>query len=110
MTLLNERQRSEEMNEMEPETTVGERVLIVEDDPATRSGLAELVQAWGFQTAEAAEGEEAMRKVTTFRPAIIVSDLVMMKLAEDALKKSDFENAKKLAEKVESTAKELGAR
>ena len=57
-----------------------ERVLIVEDDPATRSGLSELVQAWGFQTEEAGEGEEAMRKVTTFRPAIIVSDLVMPKM------------------------------
>ena len=56
------------MNDIEVESTVGERVLIVEDDPATRSGLAELVQAWGFQTAEAADGEEAMRKVTTFRP------------------------------------------
>ena len=31
----------------------GERVLIVEDDPSTRSGLAELVQAWGFVTDEA---------------------------------------------------------
>jgi DNA-binding NtrC family response regulator len=59
---------------------VGERVLIVEDDPPTRSGLAELVQAWGFQTDEAADGEEAMRKVTTFRPAIIVSDLVMPRM------------------------------
>src|SRR6476661_2269306 len=59
---------------------LGERVLIVEDDPATRSGLAELVQAWGFQTDEAADGEEAMRKVTTFRPAIIVSDLVMPRM------------------------------
>ena len=68
------------MNDIEPETTVGERVLIVEDDPATRTGLAELVQAWGFQTAEAAEGEEAMRKVTTFRPAIVVSDLVMPRM------------------------------
>src|SRR5687767_15402579 len=57
-----------------------ERVLIVEDDPATRTGLAELVQAWGFQTDEAADGEEAMRKVTTFRPAIIVSDLVMPRM------------------------------
>jgi DNA-binding NtrC family response regulator len=55
-------------------------VLIVEDDPATRSGLAELVQAWGFLTDEAADGEEAMRKVTTFRPAIIVSDLVMPRM------------------------------
>jgi DNA-binding NtrC family response regulator len=57
-----------------------ERVLIVEDDPATRSGLAELVQAWGFQTDEAPDGEEALRKVTTFRPAIIVSDLVMPRM------------------------------
>jgi outer membrane biosynthesis protein TonB len=30
--------------------------------------------------------------------------------AQEALKKSDFDNAKKLAEKVESTARELGAR
>ena len=58
----------------------GERVLIVEDDPATRTGLAELVQAWGFQTDEAANGEEALQKVTTFRPAIIVSDLVMPRM------------------------------
>ena len=58
----------------------GERVLIVEDDPATRSGLAELVQAWGFQTDEAPDGEEALKKVTLFRPAIIVSDLVMPRM------------------------------
>jgi len=58
----------------------GERVLIVEDDPATRSGLAELVQAWGFQTDEASDGEEGFRKVTSFRPAIIVSDLVMPRM------------------------------
>src|SRR5688572_1522088 len=58
----------------------GERVLIVEDDPSTRTGLAELVQAWGFVTDEAPDGEEALRKVTTFRPAIIVSDLVMPRM------------------------------
>jgi DNA-binding NtrC family response regulator len=66
--------------ETEAQSLAGERVLIVEDDPATRSGLAELVQNWGFQTDEAADGEEAMRKVTTFRPAIIVSDLVMPRM------------------------------
>jgi DNA-binding NtrC family response regulator len=58
----------------------GERVLIVEDDPATRSGLAELVQAWGFNTDEAPDGEEGLRRVTSFRPAIIVSDLVMPRM------------------------------
>ena len=63
---------------LDPST--GERVLIVEDDPSTRTGLAELVQAWGFITDEAADGEEALRKVTTFRPAIIVSDLVMPRM------------------------------
>jgi DNA-binding NtrC family response regulator len=70
---------------MEEETltngeAAGERVLIVEDDPATRSGLAELVRAWGFQTDEAPDGEDALRRVTSFRPAIIVSDLVMPRM------------------------------
>src|SRR3954471_19794026 len=61
-------------------TAISERVLIVEDDPATRVGLTELVGAWGFQTEEAANGEEAMQKITSFRPAIIVSDLVMPRM------------------------------
>jgi DNA-binding NtrC family response regulator len=67
---------------MEEQTvsTAGERVLIVEDDTPTRTGLAELVQAWGYHTDEAPDGEEAMRKMTTFRPAIIVSDLVMPRM------------------------------
>ena len=66
----------------------GERVLIVEDDPATRTGLAELVQNWGFQTDEAADGEEALRRVTSFRPAIIVSDLVMPRMGGHELLKT----------------------
>src|SRR5260370_38728327 len=60
---------------------VSERVLIVEDDPATRVGLAELVGGCGFQTGEAANGEEAMDKITAFRPAIIVSDAAMPRMA-----------------------------
>ncbi len=56
---------------------VPERVLIVEDDAVTRIGLAELVRAWGYDTDEAASGEEALRKLTGFRPSIIISDLVM---------------------------------
>jgi DNA-binding NtrC family response regulator len=71
---------SKSMEETILSDTPGERVLIVEDDPATRSGLAELVQAWGYQTDEAADGEDALRKVTNFRPAIIVSDLVMPRM------------------------------
>ena len=76
----------EAINELQ--SSAGERVLIVEDDPATRSGLAELVQAWGFQTEEAQDGEEALKKVTTFRPAIIVSDLVMPRMGGRELLRS----------------------
>jgi DNA-binding NtrC family response regulator len=62
---------------LDPESA---RVLIVEDDRATRAGLTELVRAWGFITEGAADGEEGLQKVTTFRPAVIVSDLVMPRL------------------------------
>jgi DNA-binding NtrC family response regulator len=63
------------------ESHSSERVLIVEDDPATRSGLTELVRAWGFTAEEAADGAEALEKITAFRPSIIVTDLVMPRMS-----------------------------
>ena len=50
------------------------------------------------------------RQVQKAKKAVFDDAHNMLKLAEEALKKSDFDNAKKLAEKVESTARELGAR
>jgi DNA-binding NtrC family response regulator len=64
----------------EARSAAGERVLIVEDDRATRVGLAELVRTWGFTTDTAADGEEALQKITSFRPAIVVTDLVMPRM------------------------------
>ncbi len=61
-------------------TTSGERVLIVEDEPTTRLGLTELVSTWGFTTDSAADGQEALQRITTFRPSIIISDLVMPRM------------------------------
>jgi DNA-binding NtrC family response regulator len=61
-------------------TTTAERVLIVEDEPSTRLGLTELVRTWGFTTDAAADGEEALQRITAFRPSIIISDLVMPRL------------------------------
>ncbi len=58
----------------------GERVLVVEDEPATRLGLTELVRTWGFTTESAADGEEALQRITSFRPSIIISDLVMPRM------------------------------
>jgi DNA-binding NtrC family response regulator len=56
---------------------VAERVLVVEDDPAARVGLEQLLKRWGFVAEAAADGREALEKVTTFRPAIVITDLVM---------------------------------
>src|SRR5216110_2864959 len=59
---------------------VSERVLIVEDEPAARVGLEQLVKSWGFLAESAGDGEEALDKVTTFRPAIVITDLVMPRM------------------------------
>src|SRR5256712_8824132 len=59
---------------------VAERVLIVEDDTAARVGLEQLVKSWGFVAESAADGEDALAKVTSFRPAIVISDLVMPRM------------------------------
>jgi DNA-binding NtrC family response regulator len=58
----------------------GERVLVVEDDRATRAGLTELLRAWGYTADDAADGEEGLRRFTEFRPAVVVSDLVMPRM------------------------------
>jgi len=55
----------------------GERVLVVEDDEAARLGLVELVRTWGFVAEEAVDGEDALAKIDSFRPAIVLTDLVM---------------------------------
>src|ERR687883_494735 len=60
--------------------SVAERVLIVEDDTAARVGLEQLVKSWGFVAESAADGEEALEKVTSFRPAIVITDLVMPRM------------------------------
>src|SRR5438105_4953061 len=59
---------------------VAERVLIVEDEAAARVGLEQLVQSWGFLAESAGDGEDALEKVTSFRPAIVITDLVMPRL------------------------------
>jgi len=65
---------------VESTSSVGERVLIVEDDSAARMGLEQLVKNWGFIAEAAADGEEALEKVTSFRPAIVITDLVMPRM------------------------------
>jgi DNA-binding NtrC family response regulator len=57
-----------------------EKVLIVEDEEHERSGLAELVSAWGFRTETARDGIEGMEVINSWAPEIVVSDLKMPRL------------------------------
>ncbi len=57
-----------------------EKVLIVEDEPHALTGLAELVSGWGYRTETARDGVEALDKVGSWVPGIIVTDLKMPRM------------------------------
>jgi len=57
-----------------------EKVLIVEDEENERSGLAELVSAWGYRTETARDGVEGVEKVDSWTPGIVVTDLKMPRM------------------------------
>jgi ATP-dependent Lon protease len=57
------------------------RILVADDDEATRLGLKTLLSSWGYEVEVAADGEEALARARTFGPAVVVTDLTMPKLA-----------------------------
>jgi DNA-binding NtrC family response regulator len=52
-------------------------ILIVDDEAPEREGLAVLLKRWGYETEMASDGEEALGKVSTFDPMVVISDLRM---------------------------------
>lgn len=56
------------------------RVLIVEDNETARNTLAEVLRFWGYETETASDGVEALRKVPSFHPAVVISDLQMPRM------------------------------
>jgi DNA-binding NtrC family response regulator len=57
-----------------------EKILIVEDEENERTGLAELISAWGYRTEIAGDGAEGLEKIETFDPGIVVTDLKMPRM------------------------------
>jgi DNA-binding NtrC family response regulator len=57
-----------------------EKVLIVEDEENARTGLAELVSAWGYRTETAKDGLDALDKVIAWSPMIVITDLKMPRM------------------------------
>ncbi|MFZ1943774.1 MAG: sigma-54 dependent transcriptional regulator [Acidobacteriaceae bacterium] len=59
---------------------MNQRVLIVEDEPNARLGLAELISGWGYATEVAEDGVEALERIQDWHPTILVSDLKMPRM------------------------------
>src|SRR5436305_6413961 len=66
------------------------RVLIADDEESQRLGLASMIQSWGFAAETAADGQEALDKMTVLPVHVLVSDLMMPRM-------DGFELLKRLA-------------
>jgi len=55
----------------------GARVLIVDDDPAILNGLNAAFGRAGSLTQTAGNGDEALRRIDTFMPNLLVTDIIM---------------------------------
>jgi len=50
-------------------------ILVVDDDPATLSGLAALLEGAGYSVSAAADFAEARRRLLSIRPALLIADV-----------------------------------
>ena len=57
------------------------RLLIVDDDLFVRSLLKDLLEPEGYAFTEAANGEEAVARVQSDRPDVVLLDLLMPKMS-----------------------------
>ncbi len=65
------------------------KILVVDDDRVLQQVITTALQAKGYQTVSAYDGEEGLRKVVDDRPDMIILDVVMPK-------KNGFEVSKEL--------------
>jgi DNA-binding NtrC family response regulator len=95
------------------------RVLIADDEEAQRNGLASMIRGWGFATETAADGQEALEKLTGEAFSVLITDLKMPRMdGFELLRRLPAENIQTPAivltafgniETAVSTMHELGA-
>ena len=61
-------------------TATKAKVLLVDDETAITTNLAPFLERAGFSVEVAPNGEDALRKVTTFGPNLIIMDVLMPRL------------------------------
>jgi len=54
-----------------------EKILVVEDDAAILTGLVDLLRGEGYETAQAADGREALRLFAASRPSLVLLDIMI---------------------------------
>ncbi|MGA2173499.1 MAG: response regulator transcription factor [Verrucomicrobiota bacterium] len=64
---------------------MNERILIIEDEVAMRTALADLLSVEGYRVLSAADGESGLRRALDEKPALILLDIMMPKLDGFAL-------------------------
>ena len=63
-----------------PAVKVGPRVLVTDDDAAIRAPLTAVCKRMGFHCDEAADGDEALRKIQQNIFDVVLLDLMMPKV------------------------------
>jgi DNA-binding NtrC family response regulator len=53
------------------------KILVVDDEPNQRSALASMLRGWGYETAVAGDGNEALEALKEFDASAIITDLMM---------------------------------
>ncbi len=56
------------------------KLLIAEDDPASRELLREILETQGYQVVEAEDGQTALRRIEEENPDLVLLDIQMPKL------------------------------
>jgi DNA-binding response OmpR family regulator len=59
------------------QVTDSKKILIVEDDATLSNALQEKFKLEGFDVVTAANGEEGLSKLTSFKPNLVILDLLM---------------------------------
>lgn len=77
----------------EPFQGSGQAILVVEDEPAAREGVTELLGVLGYQAAGAASGEEALELAAGRRFDLLLSDLLLPGISGPELAKELLERS-----------------
>lgn len=56
------------------------RILVADDEESQRIGLVSMIQSWGYAVESAADGQEALEKLSALPVHVLVTDLMMPRM------------------------------